>query len=1812
MYSSWMPQNVQKRLLLYVLQQLALFSAIDLPNLEQVSLNNIHLKDVSIDPKRLGKLPGFCLQQGVLRDVFLSGGMVDGVNLEVVGIDIELIPSVGSSQSAPGDGAFLLAQSTADLAKTVIFSESSDEATFLDSNASVDFSAASEILPKTSTPPSNTDPEAEKKTSPLSGVMAKAVDIALLRLHIHLRNINISVVVEPVKILILIPEVSYASVSGLRNIAIKGLTVFTMKAGINPGNRSSDVASKNPQSHTTEFPSEDSNDTSTDNDDSDNTEDPLTSSMIFTHEEASLIYMSATSQSFVPKSEPPKIPVNEKTILVYIDRIEVSFEGAMPPKDLEVNVTSINIAVVPLLPTLSLVLSTLSKLFRLKTHDLIKQKSHLNKESFPVDPEETSVFMDQDSEVFDDEEPSNTRLLNKIKISEISFSLTSAINVDGMFSSYENDMTFHLSNCTMKQKHNGLLYGGIEKVELVQYRSGDPESIFRFSADGDRNDGHIDATSNVSANAHLKADFRFEVQKKHKRQLDWLEITILFSKSGKALLDAISLLKIVSFSKALSGTIESISSFSDIVSKCVEFRMKPKENTPQKSVKNVVTLQTSSFLFLLSILEGVDFTLLLFPISYLSEHGELSIKRINFGGIFANSPNQIFTIPHLRFKLKKSNFTAFEFNTSESIPKQKEMLCFNNLLIGPITGSIIAEHLRIILHKLPIFVEDMNSQHADDMYKIPVNTGRNIFKSSHSEYLHSRLTRRANLSMKPSVNIHEDSKPISFRLHVELISFRIAELFPRFGDLSFLMFDIKAFVQNSVYGHVSSVFAKRINNGVNEVLLKHTGERLLHPLIFMKYLTSGGVPSLSFDLRHFYFEYYATWLKLFENDVSQGHDAEKIADATPNLKSAKSNLVVAINISNFAIGLTPLQLPSKVYIAIGKGCVDFTSSKTQFYVKSSFKELLLFLIDDIEMLSHSERNNLGSIHKCIADMGFVEIGAANSSHVGVTITTDIEEIKRRNVDLGISGELPLIDAKLNSDDQRLDLCGDSAFTLIQTLNNLKEPIVLEDKEKFRTRLEAGFKLPSDIQDELNHLLRSQSRNLQSELVKKEQKAPQLPQRPVKQNQSDDFFIVDEYYDGPYLQTEDQVDISQLKINTSSGHSEKLLLNVVESHFAEKLHRTSPIVVPFKLNINLSKVQIFLFDGYDWKFTRKALRKTVKSVEEKALEASVILKESSQNIQRSGNDDDFVNELAIDNDNDEDDAIGADSYIEEVLYRSIHITSKPSNESKNLIKNINSQLQNGQERSVLPFATLKDLKLARSHVHKVMVDLKSVELNVTNFTSRDPRFENTPSSMKTEIINKIEVRVDTLVVYDNVFSSTWNKFLTYMSSLGEREVGTNMFLLNIMNIRPDPTLPYSEATVSINLLPIRLYADQDTLEFLTRFFGFKDSRFDLPVDEIIYFQKLTVEPLKLKFDYKPKRLDYDGLRSGNHAEWANLFTLNGSTLSLERAIIHGAHGLPDVGAKLGLVYGPYIQKCQLAGILSGIGPVRTVFNFGKGVQDLVAIPFEEYRKDGRLLYGLQKGTKAFAKATSYEILRLGINLASGLQVALETLEDYFAGTDLCNPCRKTNRRKVVQKHSRGEGQVTLSRKPNKNLNLMESSHNLMATAAAQGDTSGRQRKYSMTAIDEGDDLDDSELQPSVLLFDPASGLNLSDIVADEIPLESENEYENEYEKKAVSPYSNQPKNTKEGLKLAYKSIGKSLGNAKERFLTVKHELKEADSVQDLFKVIAKSAPILVIRPIIGSTEAMMKTLMGISNEIDSKPLRESYDKYRRDVVAPEET
>lgn len=86
-----------------------------------------------------------------------------------------------------------------------------------------------------------------------------------------------------------------------------------------------------------------------------------------------------------------------------------------------------------------------------------------------------------------------------------------------------------------------------------------------------------------------------------------------------------------------------------------------------------------------------------------------------------------------------------------------------------------------------------------------------------------------------------------------------------------------------------------------------------------------------------------------------------------------------------------------------------------------------------------------------------------------------------------------------------------------------------------------------------------------------------------------------------------------------------------------------------------------------------------------------------------------------------------------------------------------------------------------------------------------------------------------------------------------------------------------------------------------------------------------------------------------------------------------------------IWTPDVKANQLADVISGVSPIRSMVNVGSGVADLILLPIEQYRKDGRVARGVQRGTNSFVKSTALEMMKLGARLATGTQVVLERAE-----------------------------------------------------------------------------------------------------------------------------------------------------------------------------------------------------------------------------------
>lgn len=1799
-----MPQNLQKRLLLYILQQLLLFSEIDLPNLEEVSLSNIQLKDVSLDPEKVGKLPGFTLRFGELKTVEVKGGVVGGVNLNITGVELVLATKIDDLDQELKNMLVLLAQSTVNLANTVMF-----ESDLRDSSSVVPESESdSDTESKPSSSGSGESLGSQTRPSALGGVMSRALEIALLRLQVNIADVNIKIMSDSVDFLISVKNISFSTTNRQHSVKVESLKVSTLRPDLDPGHgveRASEVSASDSESEQDERSSED-----------ESAEESLMSSTVFTHEEASSVYMSATAQSF----KPPEVAANEASVkpvhLLYVDEVDLNFEGMSPLTDLQIDVGTVRLAAVPLTPTISLVVNSISKVMKLKSHQLRKQHATTRSSARNASRPSSSLSNTSLEEVLDlagSPQPQHEALFEKLHVAELFLNLTLAIDDNGDFASEEDELVIAAYNTNVKLKNEALVFGGIETLKILKIIGGLSTEIFHFVPEKPNSRSSsvsIDAESSTPGIQHARADIRFEYFRPEAGD-ESPETTVLLSKSAQVKLDADSLLYILNFSEATQALLENLGTLFTSLrqlrdAKCLGTKNRPPNDDTSSQTSHFV-LQTSSIHFDILISSRAAFACKMFPVTFNTSAGNLSIQRIFIESIVEGQARHCLTIPNINFRTGSESLSMYFVSQSTPHLRKERYFCSKNLHIGEIVGSMTAEDMNVFKRDFKAFSLILRSRDTkvnalDVSLRNPGTTKDSRLPTSLGHLMFVGQRRFGKHQPKPMFRHSEMKHKASLSLHVTSFEFTLLSLFPRFGDLLLLVNEL-AFMKiggafNGFVGDIEAV-RKQEQAKVRESLVNRFPDT--GPVIVLSYDNSEKGSTIDIVIRKVIFHYYTHWIQLFERNVSQTHKTEGFVQAaTPSSGADQQNKVdLRFSFWDLIISLNPGRLSSQIQLATERAVCDFTFVREQFYVKSSFRNVALFLIDDWRNLVHDETSielkSEISAGQWLKYRGYLRCGHANSTHVGITVNTDIDSLKARHEKLGIRGDISLLDIKLNSDEHLLELCADSYQTLIQLLNDLKVPVTFKDTEKFRYKVDTPFSMPDEILGQLKDLQLEKPSDTHSE--------------PLAHSKMD----------LSHLKNLEQ-SISDLKMEEEASEGTGASIAFMDEHFRDEKNASHTRILPMSLIVNLTKANIYLFDGYDWKLTRKSLRQAVKNMEKKI--NAIRLKKKSDD-EKSGHKGPDASAASVDNEaNSQFNASDSNSAapdeegneVNEILFQSIYLGMPGDGTASNLVTSMNTEMQainmeTAKDEALYPSLNVdvekqyKDLKLKRSRIHKVWADIENVEVYVQNYTNRDPRVDETPEDIDKEMVNKVEVRLDSLTIFDNVPSSSWNKFLTYMNAIGEREVGTYMLQFTMMNVRPDPKLPFTEVVMDIKTLPLRLYVDQDTLMFLGRFFQFKDNRFNLPVDEPIFVQRLDISPIRLKFDYKPKSMNYSGFRAGQNAELANLFILDSADLKLAKTKLYGILGFPNLGQALKEAYVPYIQKYQLAGLLSGLAPIKSIINIGEGFRNLVAIPFHEYKNNGQVMKSIQKSSKSLTKTTASELLKLAVKLASGTQNALESLEKYVGGEG--NQARDpTNPNLSSKKSRRSSNEFSTLQQHDEKRDLMQASQLLKKSAPLDDNPTEDRKLYSVMLMDdlyEEDDLDLDGLEGSVLILDSTeNGKEAEDDSDDEL-----DEEELEIAKKIVSLYSNQPTTTREGLQFAYKALGKNLKTTKRSLSGLTHELKNAENLQEQLSSIARKSPAIVIRPMIGTTEAIMKTLMGLSNEIDPTYVVENEDKYGKD-------
>uniref|UniRef100_A0A4W6EYW7 Autophagy related 2A n=1 Tax=Lates calcarifer TaxID=8187 RepID=A0A4W6EYW7_LATCA len=167
------------------------------------------------------------------------------------------------------------------------------------------------------------------------------------------------------------------------------------------------------------------------------------------------------------------------------------------------------------------------------------------------------------------------------------------------------------------------------------------------------------------------------------------------------------------------------------------------------------------------------------------------------------------------------------------------------------------------------------------------------------------------------------------------------------------------------------------------------------------------------------------------------------------------------------------------------------------------------------------------------------------------------------------------------------------------------------------------------------------------------------------------------------------------------------------------------------------------------------------------------------------------------------------------------------------------------------------------------------------------------------------------------------------------------------------------------------------------------------DQPIYFREFRfTSEVPIWLDYHGKHVV---IEQGTFAGiLIGLAQLNCSELKLKRLCCrHGLLGVDKVIQYAVTEWLTDIRKNQLPGILGGVGPMHSVVQLFHGVRDLFWLPIEQYRKDGRIIRGLQRGAASFGTSTASAALELSNRLVQAIQATAETVYDILSPTPPLN-------------------------------------------------------------------------------------------------------------------------------------------------------------------------------------------------------------------------
>jgi len=413
----------------------------------------------------------------------------------------------------------------------------------------------------------------------------------------------------------------------------------------------------------------------------------------------------------------------------------------------------------------------------------------------------------------------------------------------------------------------------------------------------------------------------------------------------------------------------------------------------------------------------------------------------------------------------------------------------------------------------------------------------------------------------------------------------------------------------------------------------------------------------------------------------------------------------------------------------------------------------------------------------------------------------------------------------------------------------------------------------------------------------------------------------------------------------------------------------------------------------------------------------------------------------------------------------------------------------------------------------------------------------------QVASRVVLAISTIEVHDCIVSSPFKKFMCYYQTEEKgRELGSNMVRLEMNSVRPNMAkVEREELRVQLSVLPVRLNVDQSAVEFLVAFF-------------MQMTQALQPPPAAAQ----PARSSSSGSEEEGVLDEAYIQSLEVSAFKI------CVDYKPNHIDFKGLQEGDYIQLVHLF-------PLENV-----------EIDLKRFKTTGMhgwaraltamgLFWANDIGhTQAHRYVAGVQPIRSLVNVGSGVaDLLLIPIDHYKRHGHLMRSLRdgagafvKQLSLETVNISARlAQGAQSVLESVDE---MLSSSSSSSSSASKPSRRSARQRKANASASSSSS----SSMQHGVF-----------------------------------SKMANQPQSYQEGLRQAYQSLARGLQTAAHSVIVVPREEYQRYGTKGCVKSVIKSVPGVILRPMIGATEAVSKALLGVQNTVNPLKKKEMDDKYK---------